>query len=113
MLPGEATLQDGGVGPLFRRKCALHWVMEVLGRIKSDNFAQTRAFRFQTLFDFRVIFNLDEARRHIFLRQWTLTCVEVWMRLVEDSFVTVRVECEAGNGNSVNKQFSRSIQICF
>jgi len=33
--------------------------------------------------------------------------------LVEDSFVTVRVECEAGNGNSVNKEFSGSIQICF
>jgi hypothetical protein len=90
--------------------------MEVLGRIKSGNFARRRAFCFQTLFDFRVIFNLDEVRRDIFLRQWTLTCVEVWMGLVEDSFVTVRVECEAGSGNSgnsVNKQFSRSIQICF
>jgi hypothetical protein len=30
-----------------------------------------------------------------------------------DGCQLARVECEAGNGNSVNKEFSRSIQICF
>jgi hypothetical protein len=43
MLPGKATEQDGGVGSLFRSKCALHWAMEVLGRIKVRQFcADTR-----------------------------------------------------------------------
>jgi len=47
--------------------------MEMTRLIESSNLAQACALGFQALFDFRVILNLDKIRRHIFLRQWTLT----------------------------------------
>src|SRR5262249_20635379 len=64
VLPGKASKQNGDARPLLCRKSALHWPVEVLRRIKSRDFAQTRALRLQAFFDFCFVPNLNETRRH-------------------------------------------------
>jgi hypothetical protein len=45
----------------------------MFGLIESGDFSQAHALRFQALLDFGIILNLDEIRRHIFLRRWKVT----------------------------------------
>jgi hypothetical protein len=44
--------------------------MEVLGLVKSGNFAQAYALGFQAFLYFRIILNLDKIRRHRVLRRY-------------------------------------------
>jgi hypothetical protein len=74
VLPCEPAKQNRNAVPLFGSEGALHGAMEVSGLIESGNFPQAHALCFQSLLDFRVIFNLDEIRRHEFLRRQ----VESW-----------------------------------
>jgi hypothetical protein len=57
------------VGALLRRERPLYRAMKVLRPVESGDFAQTCAFCFQALFDFLIILNIYEMRRHIFLRR--------------------------------------------
>jgi hypothetical protein len=98
---------------LLSREGPLHWTMKMFGLVESGYFAQTGALGFQTLFDFGIVFNLDEIRRHIFLRQWTVTgswCAVWWF---EDSFGSVRVGCKGRRRRHSEEQFSRELQICY
>jgi hypothetical protein len=72
VLPCEATEQDRHAAALFCGKGALDWTVEVGRLVKSGNLPQAHALRFQSLFDLRIIFNLDESRRHGVLRR----CIE-------------------------------------
>jgi hypothetical protein len=44
--------------------------MEVFRLVEPGDFAQARTFRFQPLFDFLIILNVNEMGCHIFLRQF-------------------------------------------
>ena len=68
VLPGEAAEQDGHLVALFGGKCSLHWPVKVGGLVEPGDFAQARAFGFESLLDFRIIFDVNEIGRHIFLR---------------------------------------------
>ena len=67
VLPCKAAKQNGDLAALVGGKGPLDRAVEVGGLVKSGNLAQAHAFSFQALLDFRVIFNLDEIRRHDFL----------------------------------------------
>ena len=69
MFPGEAAEKNRYLIALFGGEGALYGTMEMVGLIEPCDFAQPHAFRFQALLDFGVIFNLDEIRRHTFLRR--------------------------------------------
>ena len=64
VLPGKAAEQDRHLAAFFSGKCALHRTVEVCWLVKPGNFPQAHALGFKALLDFRVIFNLDEIRRH-------------------------------------------------
>ena len=69
VLPGEAAKQDCRMRSLVRGKRPLYGTMEMFGLIEASNLAQARTLGFQTLLDFRIVFDLDEIRRHVFLRR--------------------------------------------
>jgi hypothetical protein len=46
----------------------------MLGLVESSNLAQARALGFEALLDFGIIFDVDEIRRHSFLRLWAIAC---------------------------------------
>jgi hypothetical protein len=56
---------------------ALDGTVKVLGLVESSDLAQARALSLNALLDVGVIFNLDEIRRHGFLRLWTARCSPV------------------------------------
>ncbi len=69
VLPGEASEQDRHAAAFFCRKSALDRAVEMCRPVKSGNLPQAHTLRFQSLLDFRIIFNLDEIRRHWILRR--------------------------------------------
>jgi hypothetical protein len=69
VLPGKPSKKDRGVRALLGSKGPLHGAMEMLGGVESRYFAQPGAFGFEALLDFGIILNLDEIRRHKFLRR--------------------------------------------
>jgi len=60
---------------LFGREGAFNGTVKVFGPVETGDLAQTRALGFEALLDFGIILNVDEIRRHIFLRRWTVTCI--------------------------------------
>ena len=50
------------------------FAMKVFGLVKAGDSSQACAFGFEALFDFGIIFNLNEIRRHVFLPLWTVQC---------------------------------------
>jgi hypothetical protein len=57
------------VRTLIGREGTLDGAMEMRGLVESSKLAQARAFGFQTGLDVGFILNVDEIRRHVFLRQ--------------------------------------------
>ena len=69
MLPGKAAEQNRDPVALLGSESAFYGAMEMSGLIESGNLAQAHALGFQPALDFRIVFNLDEIRRHEFLRR--------------------------------------------
>ncbi len=76
VLPGEASEQDGHVFALLGGERPFHGSMEMSGRVQPGNLAQTRALGCEPLLDFRIVFDSDEIRRHVFLHSCGLEFFE-------------------------------------
>src|SRR5579862_6604637 len=68
MLPGKAAKKNRDLVPFFGCESAFHGAVEVGGPVQPGDLAQSNAFSFEALLNLYIIFNLDELRRHVFLR---------------------------------------------
>jgi hypothetical protein len=69
VLPRESAKQYCRMRSLLSGKRTLNWTMKMFGLVESSYLAQASALGFQALLDLGIVLNLDEIRRHIFLRR--------------------------------------------